>query len=203
MADLIRIDVTNPPAPHFAAMANNVDSELLTLVYKSATLAGGMVARVLQAQGSSELARSFLPATFIRKDRQPISAGALSDLVYADVQNRGTAHLQGGAIIAKPPRRMLAVPVSAKAKHGNPRDPMWAKDELALIRSKKQGKLLLIEAKPKAKSKKVKVHYVLVPRTVLKGSRYLTRAEERIRPTIAEMTKGAMNTAIREGAKAE
>ena len=198
MADLISIKLTNKPTVHFDAMAENLKAERINMVFKAATLAGGMVGRILQAQGGTgKLAGSFSPATFIREDEATVSAGALSDLVYADVQNRGTAHLPGGAIRPKPPRRMLAIPVSPEGKARLPRD--WPEKELALIKSKR-GNPILIQSDTEGR---VQVHYVLVPNTRLQGTRYLERAEKAVRPQVEKVVGKSVRTSIAGGIDTE
>ena len=179
----IAMRITNPPAPHFDAMQSKLAELINPDVFKAATLAGGMIARVLTTQhgGSGQLARSFLPATYIKQEGDRVSAGALSDLPYAAIQNRG-------GVITPKTAKALAVPISAKAKTMWPRD--WPRDALAFVKSKKTGVPLLIDAK--AETKRPIVHYVLKRSQEIEPKRYLERSAKEITPKLRELFRDTL-----------
>lgn len=189
----IGFHIKNPPGPHFEAMGGALEKMINPEVFKAATLAGGMVARVLQRTqgGSGELARSFLPATWIKTKGPIISAGALSSLPYAGIQDRG------GTIRAK--NRLLAVPITRKAKTMWPRD--WPRDELAYVQSVKSRKPLLIDAKQQF-GKKMIVHYVLKRFNKIKGKRYLAKAQKQSERKHGESLTQSVRASVQKGVKA-
>lgn len=148
---------------------------------KAANYAGGAIAEEVYSRhgGSGNLARSFLPATFIDTD-EGVGAAAVSDLVYAGIQNRG------GTVTSSRPGGMLAVPLTAWAKKRWPRD---VGGELFLIKSKR-GNLLLMN--------KLGPQYVLKRSVTLTGSGYIDAAAENSKARVAEIIDEANQQIIDE-----
>ena len=122
--------------------------------------------------GTGNLARSFGVVALGTDMFGMASAGAVSDLVYAGIQN------EGGWIF---PRVMqnLAVPAkNAGIKLGQwPRH--FPKDSLQFIPSKKPNITgVLVERLAKGSKARAKLLYILMPKVKLKGKRYLEKASE-------------------------
>jgi hypothetical protein len=169
-------------------IAKAIDPTMAKAALKAASYAGAEIGRQVIKdfpRGVGALARSFLPATMIETAPGSVSAGALSRLVYAGIQD------EGGTIRPKT-AQMLAVPVSKKAKKLWPRD--WPAKGLVCIKSKK-GNLLLIDARM-AKRKKIVVHYVLKDSVKITGSGYLDTASDAIRDKVQAVFAEAIGKAI-------
>lgn len=154
-------------------ISKSIDPISAKAALRAANYAGGEIAKSVVRffpRGKGALARSFLPATFLERKPGLVSAGALSDLIYARIQD------EGGTITPKTVK-LLAVPISNVAKTKWPRD--WPADALQFVKTGR-GKMLLIDAK----SKNLVVHYVLQSKVVIRGRHYLDDAEARAQPKI-------------------
>ena len=154
-------------------------------VLAAANYAGGAIARAvyrLHGGGTSGLARSFLPASFVDIPGK-IAAGAFSDEVQARILD------EGGVIKAK--GKNLAIHVDKRAKNKWPRG--WPKDALFYMRGK-SGKGLLCERI--GKGQKIRVLYVLQPTVTIKGSGYIGIAAAEAQPKVEEILAMAVDAAV-------
>jgi len=199
---MLSVHVDRPVGQMLDAAANSVTPELAKAVLRAANYGGGEIAkdtRTMFRKGTGALARSFMPAALI-DSKVGIAAGALSDLVYADILNRG------GTILAGKTAKMLAIPLTPQARTKWPRD--WPKDQLQLIKSKR-GNLILVEAKQKwskggrsggsvSTGEKLIAHYVLKKSVDVDPRHYIDWATEAARPTIAKMVGEDIAAAVRQ-----
>jgi hypothetical protein len=150
-----------------------IDAAFAKAVLRAASFAGGEIRRLVESTfpgSKGNLARSFLPATFVQAKEGVIAAGAVSDEPHADIQDRG------GTIYPRTVK-MLAIPLTPYAEKRWPRD--WPRDDLTIIRSKR-GNLLLMDIR----SKKLVPQYVLKDSVTIKGKQYISRAERAARPEV-------------------
>lgn len=136
------------------------------------------------------LARSYRER-FIGRSGTITSAGSFSDLVYARIQD------EGGTITPKS-GRYLAVPVGgARVPVGKwPRH--YGANELVLIKRKGRD-ALLAKVSGSGKRRKLKVLFVLKPKVVLRGRRYLDRASVKAEPEVARILEAALVAAVEQG----
>jgi len=155
---------------------NKAKNETPSAYAKSILLAANYAGKIIREEvinfhggkgSKSQLARSFLPAKFIGSPKA-LRAGALSTLVYADIQDRG------GTIKSSRSNGMLAIPLQKGNEKRWPRD--WPKDDLTLIKSKK-GNLLLVTMSGKKGT--IKPQYLLRKSVSITGSGYLKSAARR------------------------
>jgi hypothetical protein len=178
---MLRLSVTETASVGAVITAGQaaVEPTFARSLLKAANLAGGVIQRRVVRDlpgGTGDLSGSFLPAKYVRSKTGGIAAGALSDLSYAGIHNRGGTirSSRGGSA-------MLSVPLTQPAKTKWPRD--WPKDDLALIPSKKAGTALLIGAK----EKELVVHYVLKDEVTIDPTYYLDQAAEETKRQIPEL----------------
>jgi len=165
-------------------MALTLQPALGRAVLKAANYAGGEIARTVIDEfprGTGELARSFLPAKFVDASDE-LAAGALSDLVYADILDRG------GTVKPKT-AKALAIPISPQAKKRWPRD--WPDGVLTLIVSKR-GTPLLIEAK----ASRTILHYVLKQSVTIAPRHYVDAAAKRAEPQVHKILGESVKAAL-------
>lgn len=177
------------PGTMFNAMTKSLPEALKRGVFTAATVAGGaIVDKVYEVfpQGRGRLARSFLPAKFVVPEKGGISAAALSDLVYAGIQD------EGGTIFPKT-ARLLAQPVTPEAKKQWPRD--WPGDVLFMIRSK-NGKLLLVTEH----NDKLTTQYILHDSVTITGKGYVEAAEQGAHDDIVRSVLDAVDKGIDDAA---
>jgi len=162
-------------------VAEEMTEESVKLMMQAAELAAGEIR--LEAfdafpEGRGGLGRSF-KATMLQSERGSLRSGALSDLVYARIQDKG------GTITPRR-RKALAVPVSPVAKkmrnHGYSAGD-WPRDKLAMVWPKGKRYGLLVEAR----RRKTIVHYVLKKSVKLPATHYIDKAREQVEPKISEL----------------
>lgn len=183
---MVRIKVTSDVEEVFEATSDAMTPTLAKGAMKAATFAGGAIAEVL---GAGDLARSFLPARFVKIGRK-VGAGAFSDLPYAQIQDQGgTIRSKKGASGA------LAIPLksSSAAKNQWPRE--WPADTLFVYRDKKKNQAFLAEAR----GKRLKLHYILVKSVDIEPKDYINEALDNSRETILEIMDEAAQEAIDKG----
>jgi len=161
-----------------------IDSKMLTM----AELAAGAIrVQIFQdfPTGRGGLARSYTARLLTRKDGN-VRSGALSDSVYADIQDRG------GSIYPKT-AKALAVPWSPLAKSLSARGvgPRDFPKDLQLVWPKGSPKGYLITSS----AGRWEGHYILTKRVRLSGTKYLTKARVNVAPVLAsvmvtEISKG-------------
>ena len=180
----VKISMAPSPGVILRRAASTITPTLAKALLKAATIASGFImveVRNRHPGGTGNLAGSF-KATFVDTPKG-VSAGALSDLPYARIQN------EGGTILPK--GKMLAVPVTPKAEKLWPRD--WGENKLDLVVNKKKNQALLIE---KATDQ---LQYVLKASVTIKGKRYLEAAARKVE---TEMPKQVMADIAAEMKKA-
>ncbi len=162
-------------------MREEFEPAMARAVFGAAHFAGGKLAEVSMAvfpKSTGRLGSSFMPPKFIATGKN-VAAGALSTLPHADILDRG------GTI--KPRTvKMLAIPLSKKAKKLWPRE--WPKGELVRITSKK-GNVLLVTPKGKGG---MDLHYLLKKSVDITGRGYIERAREEAEPDVAEIVAEEM-----------
>jgi len=134
------------------------------------------------------LARSFRVALLEPEDGK-IRAGAISDLVYAEIQNTGEP-----TIVPKTVKR-LAVPIGHRARTTAglwPRD--WGADGLEFAGWSKKGNPLL--GKKGREGKSDYLQYVLVKAVVLKPTYYLDWSNEIAKREIPKLFDEAIQSSI-------
>ena len=145
-------------------LSSEITPTLAKSVLKAANYAGGVIARKvveIMPGGKGRLAKSFLPAHFVATEGfGSVAAGALSDLVYAQIQD------QGGAIYPRTAKR-LAIPMTPKAEKRWPRD--WPADALSYV-PRPDGSALLFE---RLRNGKDVLQYVLKKSVYVPGQHYL------------------------------
>lgn len=124
---MITSDLLTPNAPLglLARLGKHADEAVALATMKCAMYAEGQMRRLTRTlfkPGTGELSRSF-GTTFLRKDKDEVTAFAYNDAKYARVQNEGSAYLPGGVIrSSRGPGKMLAYPLERRT------DMRWARD---------------------------------------------------------------------------
>lgn len=147
--------------------------------------------------GTGDLRRSF-QARFVTKTGKEISAGALSTLAYARVQD------EGGTITPRT-RRNLAIPINKGIPRG-----LWPRQFGELhwrpSRSPRVTGLLvnnLRKVKEKGRTvEKFDVQYALVRSVTIRGKNYLAKAEPIVAERSAEILAEATGRAFAKAAEA-
>lgn len=188
---MVAVKITSNANAVIDAVIDGIDADMAKACLRAANHAGGIIAEeaISRMGGTSALARSFLPARMVSVDKK-IGAGALSDLPYADIQNRG------GTVYSSRPGGNLAVPLTSKAKGMWPRD--WGKGQLVAITSKAKNRLLVTVSS----GKKITPQYVLKESVSIHGSGYLDAATERAEPVAREILDEAIQETIDTADKA-
>jgi len=144
-------------------------------------------------KGGSELAGSY-SRKFELVSPTEIKAGVFSRLVYAKVQDLGTAYLPGGAIRPKPPLKRLAIPLLDDLRAAGiwPRHNSRAMELIVVpSRSTGQKQALLVDAMSGVPM------YILVPETRFRGKFYLDAAIKEARPQVKKIFEGVFRVAIK------
>jgi len=165
---------------YFANVALKMAGGLEQGVFRVAVEAVGLIERSARKKmpgKTGDLGRSF-KAEFVEKKGGKISAGAFSDLVYARIQE------YGGTILPKR-AKMLAVPITPKAKRIRPRE--WGSDALTLIRSKKNQLILATIQQNKNGKDTIKPQYVLKRSVKLQPQNYIADVEKEIGQTAEQI----------------
>lgn len=152
---------------------------------KAAKMATGEVQRAIFEDfpsGRGGLAKSYT-ATLLQPKDGKLRAGAISDLVYARIQD------EGGPIVAKN-AKALTIPISEKAKKLSSRG-VSAREfpgglDLVWPRGSQVGYLV------KSIKKRTELHYLLKRRTHLDGTGYLDKAANNAEPEIVEIMEAAL-----------
>lgn len=180
----MKVTVNNGVGVFVAAFKGKLPELLEGGVFKCAQIAAGEIRRAIYATfrgRTGELARSF-HETFLGDAKDGIrSAGALSDLVYAPIQD------EGGTVVPKR-GKYLAIPLpGANVPFGKwPRD--YAKGDLHFIKSKAGNALL---ADPTGKP-----IFALKTSVRLKGRGYIRAAADAASPKMAEVMGESIKVAI-------
>lgn len=169
-------------------VADKVKDGTAKTMLQAAELAAGAVRREVNQSfrpGTEALARSFT-ATLLAPKQGKLRSGAISDSVYARIQD------QGGTIVPRN-AKALTVPVSQQAKSASRRG-IGAREfpsPLALIWPKGRDRGYLVE-------KGVGVHYVLRKSVTLPGRTYLLESAKAVEPELNELFDGALEVAAGE-----
>ena len=141
--------------------------------------AGAVRASIFEAFPGSRggMARSYT-ATLLRPKDGHLRSGAVSDLVYARIQD------EGGTITPKN-AKALTIPISDQAKRLSERG-IGARAfpaELSLVWPKGRRTGMLVESM----QDRTKLHYVLSKRVTLPGKNYLDDAAQHVAPLLVEL----------------
>lgn len=166
-------------------IARGVSGESANAVMRAAVIAAGELRRTSRdlnktGQAKGGLSRSFRE-TFVAAGEDEISAGAYSDLVYADIQDRGG--------VIRPRRgKMLAIPLKGA---GVPRGK-WPRDypKGALFRV---GSALATRAGSRGK---LKFLFALKSSVRIPPTNYIAKAEESLGPLLVAHFAGVAQKAI-------
>jgi len=146
-------------------------------------------------KGGSELAGSY-SRKFELETPTKLKAGVFSRLVYAKVQDLGTAYLPGGAIRPKPPLKRLAIPLLDDLRAAG----IWPRHnsrvmELIVVKSRSTGQkqALLVDAMSQVPM------YILVPETRFRGKFYIDAAIKLATPKVNKIFGGVFPMAITRG----
>lgn len=131
---------------------------------------------------TGELARSYKAQ--LLKSGKKVVAGALSDLVYAGIQDRGGTINAKGKMLAIPVGKGRLLPVGT-----GPRDVPG----LSLIKGKGAEGGLLAKVK---KNGKMDVYFVLRSSVTLKGRKYLEAAREKSKDTVKQVLEESVQEVI-------
>lgn len=184
----MKVTVKNGVGVFVKAFKGNLEQALDAGVLKCAQVAAGEIRRTILATfkgRTGNLARSFRE-TFLGSAKTGVaSAGALSDSVYAEIQDAG------GTV--RPKRKYLAIPVpSANVPYGKwPRD--YAKGELRFKRGRGDSALLVDRAG--------KPIFALKKQVRITGRSYLATAAEASQPKLAEVMGQNVQVAVGRSAK--
>lgn len=193
----MKVTVTNGLGVFVAAFKGNLREQLENGVFKCAQVAAGEIRREVLStfQGrTGTLARSF-KETFLGDSKDGIrSAGAVSDLEYAPIQD------EGGTIRSKNGRK-LAVPIrGANVPVGKwPRD--FAPGQLKLIPRRGRPPLLAKvhtrgAKKGVAELTRIEPVFVLLSSVTISGKGYLKRAADAAAPRMAEIMGDSIKVAV-------
>jgi hypothetical protein len=170
------------PVDALEKIKKNLGAGLVQSVMNAALAAGKIIGDyVPRGQGHAHggLRRSFLRPTLIMSSPEKATAGAMSDLVYAPIQD------EGGTVKSRRSNGWLAVPVSETAKRGTRGWPrQWPKGSLVCIQKKGRDPVLVEIGKGKKGAASMRVHYALKKSVRITGNQYLRRAQ----PPIIEKT---------------
>lgn len=184
----MKVTVNNGIGVFVAAFKGKLPQLLESGVFKCAQIAAGELRRTVYSTfkgRTGELARSF-KETFLGNAKDGIrSAGALSDLVYAPIQD------EGGTVTPKR-GKYLAIPLpGAGVPYGKwPRD--YAKGELHFIKSRAGNALL---ADPTGKP-----IFALKTSVRLRGRGYVRAAADAAAPKMAEVMGESIKVALGKAA---
>lgn len=155
-------------------LGKNADEAISIALLRCAQHAEGEIKRTAQQvfnPGTGNLMRSF-KAVMLAKKGDILSAGAVSDLIYAGIQNDG-----GTIVSSRGQGKNLAIPdKDANIPLGKwPRD--FPKDALSFIPSKKPG-ITGVLVERLAKGGAGKLMFILKPSVTLTGKKYIEAAQE-------------------------
>jgi len=187
---MVDVKISSDVEEVLGAVADSLDPTVAKAVLKAANFAGGAIAEEVTNEfsgGRGNLARSFLPARFVSTD-VGIGAGALSDLPYADVQDRG------GTITPRE-KQFLAIPLDKTAGER----VLWPRDRNDLFPwvNKKTGNLFLATTV----GKRLKIEYLLKESVTIKPTHYLGRASKKTEPVATAIVDEAIQGSIGEADK--
>ena len=184
----------------------NADKAVSVALLRCAQHAEGEIKRTAQKTfnpGTGNLMRSFT-AQMLAKKGDTLSAGAVSNLVYAEIQNDG-----GTIRSSRGPGKNLAVPAKGRFKPPAPWPSDFNDDAFSFIPSKKPGITgILVEKLAKGQTGKFgkglgRWMYTLMPEVTIKSTRYIERAKEKsskewprvFNERLAELVDGAAKKA--------
>jgi len=165
------LDITNPPDAAMANAAKGVWGGMIRGMLLGAEIAAGEVRRSIRdrlKQHTGALGRSYRATMLQPKRKGQLRSGAVSDLIYARIQDLG------GTVTAK--KQFLTIPVSEAAKRhsrggGKARDFLDALGVRGRARARAQGVL----------------HYAYKRSVQIPASRYLDAAQAAAEPQVAEV----------------
>jgi len=192
----VEVEVVNSPEAVLDSVADGINPAMARAALRAANYAGGAIAEVITERfsgGRGNLARSFLPAKFIERSGGQVSAGALSDLIYADIQD------QGGDILPKTVSKLaIPLPGSSRARRMWPRD--WPRGKLFAFTSRR-GNRILGERRGRGPRARLVIHYVLKPMVRILGKNYIAEAKERSATKVNEIFTEAIQESINRGVR--
>ena len=192
MTEPFEVRIDPPVGLVIDAVADIINPTIRDATLLAANHAGGIIATVVTRtfKGTGDLARSFLPAHFVKgKSGNVTGAAATSDKPQARILD------QGGTIYPKTVKRLaIPLPWSPKAANRWPRD--WPQDKLFALKTK--GKTFLVE---KTSAAKLAFHYVLKDSVTIKGRDYLKEAAQKAGPIVSKIMADAIEKAAKEAAR--
>jgi hypothetical protein len=179
----ISVEIVNPPDEALAKVAKGIGGSLERGMLLAAEIAAGEVRRAIRArlrQHTGALGRSYRATMLKPKRKGQLRSGAVSDLVYARIQD------EGGTVTAK--KRFLTIPVSEAAKRhsrggGRARQFLDALGVRGRARARAQGV----------------VHYAFKRSVRIPASGYLDAAQTAAEPQIAEIVDVEIQKGVDEG----
>jgi len=195
MTEPFEVRIDPPVGLVIDAVADIINPTIRDATLLAANHAGGIIATVVTRtfKGTGDLARSFLPAHFVKgKSGNVTGAAATSDKPQARILD------QGGTIRPKT-AKALAIPITPHAKNLWPRE--WPQEKLSLVVNKKTGKALLAETVGEGKSAKLIYHYVLLKKAEITGRHYLDEARKKAVPIVSKIMADAIEKAAKEAAR--
>lgn len=187
---MIGVQTIDTASPMLDKLKPAVSSVLRDGVFAAAQFAAGEIRRTVMSKlkgRTGNLARSY-KETFLRSQPGMVSAGAVSDLSYARIQD------EGGTIRPKSVKH-LAVPIMSGKRLPVGKWPRhFAKGELVYIARKDKDPLL---ARPVGKGE-IEPLFVLKKSVKLKAKHYIAEARRRSGPRINEIVGRKVSIAVRK-----
>lgn len=183
----MRAETKNRVGVFVSRFTGRLDEILRAGVFAAAQHAAGEIRRVIMSTFKGRtggMARSFKETFLATKDGAAATAGALSDSVYAPIQDEGGTIRPRSVQNLAIPLPAAGVPVGKWPRH-------YAKGELFRIKSK-AGNMLLV----KRDGKSIKPMFVLKPQVQIHGKGYLATALERAQPGITEILAGHVDAGV-------
>jgi hypothetical protein len=188
---MIAITHTGNPGLEIGRMASGLGEAIASGVFKAALHQEAVLRRTIMSERSSspssvrtgQLARSYR-TRFLARGENEATAGVMSSLEYAAVQNYG-------GVIRPRVREHLAIPLKRPPVGKWPRD--FAKGELFAIRSRK-GNLIL--AKTKGRAKGIEPIFVLKKSVRLSPKGHLERARDAAAAQVQRIMSDAVGDSL-------
>lgn len=188
---MIGVEITGleAPAALVKRLGRNTDAAMSIALLRCAQRAESDIkSEVYDAfnPGTGNLARSF-KAVMLSAKGPELSAGAVSDSVYAGIQN------EGGTILPKK-AKSLAIPTSLVPRGKWP--SKYPKDSLQFVLGAKGKPPFLIDAVSKKRM------FTLVKSVTLQGKRYIEAAQEKSEPHFQRIINTELVSLIQQSEKA-
>jgi len=197
----IGIEIRNPPKEAFERIRVSMGQAMPRAMLKAAEVTAGEVRASVQRrlkQFTGMLGRSYKATLLKSLRRNQLRSGAISDLIYARIQDEGDTVYPRKA-------KALAIPLTTKAQR-HARAGAGARTfpkKLVMIwpRGHASGILAELFSSGKRKGKIKEVHYALKKSSTIPGSHYLDDAKKNAIPQVEAVLDEAITKAGKAGGK--